>query len=61
MGGLLDTPKPVKPPPALPPLAVPEVDEEVGTRARKRRPRGREETFLTGALIPDTGKKKVFG
>ncbi len=62
MGALLDKPKVVKAPPVPPPPPIPTVDEdEVGTQARKRRPRGRRETFLTGNLIPETNKKKVFG
>ena len=55
-------PKAVKPPKPSPPLAVPEVGEEVGDIARKRIPRGRQETFLTGALTPSEeflrGKKR---
>ncbi len=62
MGGFLDKPKVVKAPPVPPTPPIPTVDEdEVGTQARKRRPRGRRETFLTGNLIPDTGLKKVLG
>ncbi len=52
MSGLTSKPKTVKPRPAPPPLAVPEVGEEVETQARRRRPRGRRKTFLTGDLIP---------
>lgn len=60
MGGLMAK-KAIKkatvvPPP--PPLAVPTVGEEVGTQAKRRRPRGRRETFLTGALIPMMGEKR---
>ncbi|GAG18529.1 unnamed protein product, partial [marine sediment metagenome] len=51
----------VVPPPPTPPPPVPEVGEEVGDIARKKRPLGREETFLTGDLVPDTGKKKRLG
>lgn len=55
-------PKAVKPPAPTPPAAIPEVGEEVGDIARKRIPRGRQETFLTGALVPSEeflrGKKK---
>ncbi len=58
MGGLISKPKTVKPLPAKPPLAVPTAGEEVGTQARRRRPRGRRETFLTGDLIPTFGEKK---
>ncbi len=38
-----------------------EVEEEVGEEARKRRPRGRRETFLTGNLIPgqSLGKERL--
>lgn len=65
MSGLLSKPKVVKPPPVPPPLPIPQVGqvvgEEVGTQARRRRPRGRRETFLTGDLIPETEKKKVLG
>lgn len=52
MSGLTSKPKTVKPPAPAPPLAVPEAGEEVGTQARRRRPRGRKKTFLTGDLIP---------
>ena len=61
MGGLFSKPKALKPPAPAPPLAVPEVGEEVGERARRRQPRGRRATFLTGELVPDTGKKKELG
>lgn len=63
MGGLFDKPKAIKPilPVKTPP--VPTVGEEVGTQARRRRPRGRRETFLTGDLIPmlDIEKKQRLG
>ncbi len=65
MSGILgggSKPKEVKPPAPAPPQAIPEVGEEVGDIARKRRPRGRQETFLTGALTPSEeflrGKKR---
>lgn len=61
MGGLLSKPKTVKPPPVPPPPAIPEVGVEVEEIARRKRPRGRRETFLTGALIPETGKKEFLG
>jgi len=55
-------PKAVKPPPVPPPQAIPEVAEEAKDIARRRRPKGRQETFLTGNLIPETtGKKKLLG
>ena len=61
MSGLLSKPKTVRPPAAKPPLAVPDVGAEVGTQAKRRRPRGRRETFLTGDLIPETEDKKFLG
>lgn len=61
MGGLLDKPKTVKAPVVPPPPPIPTVGEEVGDIARRKRPRGFEETFLTGDLIPETGKKRKLG
>ena len=62
MGGLFGgKPKAVKPPPVPPPVAIPDVGEEVGDIARRSRPRGRRETFLTGELVPELDKKKVLG
>lgn len=67
MGGLVESilgggSKTVKAPPVPKTPPVPTVDEdEVGTQARKRLPRGRRETFLTGDLVPDTGLKKLLG
>ena len=61
MGGLFGRPKTVKAPPVSPPPAIPDVGEEPGVIARRKRPRGRRETFLTGDLVPETGKKKVLG
>ncbi len=61
MGGLLDKPKAVKPPPVPPIPPVPTVGEEPSEQARKKRPRGRRETFLTGDLIPETTKKRRLG
>lgn len=59
MGGLFGRPKVVKPPKPPPPPALPDVGAEPEEIARRKRPRGRRETFLTGDLIPiDTGKKK---
>ena len=55
----------VKPPAPTPPAAIPEVGDEAGDIARKRLPRGRQETFLTGALTHSEeflrGKKKRLG
>lgn len=61
MGGLFSSPKPVKPPAPPPPVAIPEVPGEVKEFARRRVPRGRRETFLTGDLVPEEEKKKVLG
>ena len=63
MGGLFGgKPKTVKAPPVPSPIAIPEVGEEPGEQARRKRPRGRIETFLTGDLIPSedflSGKKR---
>ena len=50
------------PKPKLPsPVAIPEEGGEAGIGARRKRPRGRRETFLTGDLVPETGKKRFFG
>ena len=58
-------PKPVTAPPVPEPIPVPEVEPsgEAGDEARKKRyRRGRRETFLTGALEPQTtGKKRLLG
>ena len=60
MSGLISKPKTVKPPAVpLQPPPVPTVGEEVGTQARRRRPRGRRETFLTGDLIPVLEEEKT--
>ncbi len=60
MGGILGG-KPVSAPKPPPPLAIPEVGEEAGDIARRKRPRGRRETFITGALVPETEKKRTLG
>lgn len=59
MGGLFAKPKAVKAPPLPAVQAIPEVGEEVKDIARRKRPRGREETFLTGELIPEQDLKKL--
>lgn len=62
MGGLFGSkPKTVKPPPPTAPPATPQVGEEVGERARRKAPRGRRATFLTGDLVPEDDKKKFLG
>ena len=62
MSGLFGgKPKTVKAPPVPPPPPIPDVGEETGDIARRERPRGREEAFLTGELVPKTKKKKFLG
>jgi hypothetical protein len=65
MGGLLGgggKPDIVQPKPAPKPPPVPTVDEDkVGTQAKKKRPRGRQETFLTGALVPSDSRDSKLG
>ena len=51
----------VSPPPVAPPAAIPDKSPEAAEFARRKIPRGRQDTFLTGNLVPDTGKKKRFG
>ena len=52
MGGLLEKPKGVTTPPVSLTPPIPTVGEEVETQARKKRPRGIKDRFLTGELIP---------
>ena len=47
-------PKPVAPPPL-------ETADQAGEQARKRKPSGRESTFLTGDLVPEQTKKAKLG
>lgn len=62
MGSLFRAPSVVKAPAVPPPVAVPDVGPEVGDIARRKRPRGRMETFLTGDLEPMyLGKKRLLG
>ena len=50
------------PPPVAPPIAIPDTGPETEEQARRKRPRGRQGTFLTGDLIPeDANKKKRLG
>lgn len=63
MGGLFSKPKTTRPPAVKPTPPPPVVGvDEVETQARKDRPRGFRETFLTGDLVPSEeflrGKKK---
>lgn len=59
MGSLFSKPKSVKPP-AVKPVAPPAVEtaDQAGEAVRKRRPSGRETTFLTGDLVPVNEFKK---
>ena len=62
MSGLFgDEPKVVKPTPPKPVPPIPTVGEEVGEQAKKKRPRGFRDTFLTGDLVPESRKKGVLG
>lgn len=62
MSGLTSKPKTVKAPVVPPPEAIPEVGTEAGDEARRKRRRGRGDTFLTGDLEPQTtGKKTLLG
>ena len=61
MGGLPDPVKPTALPPPAPPLPTADIPEQAGEEAKKRRPRGRAETFITGDLIPETKKKTLLG
>ena len=61
MGGIFGGPSKPKFPPAQAPAALPQVGEEVEDIARRKRPRGRRETFLTGDLVPEARGKGVLG
>lgn len=61
MSGLLSKPKTVKPEPPKPVPPIPTVGVEPSEQAKKKRPRGFRETFLTGDLIPETTKRRVLG
>ena len=61
MSGLFDGGGDIKTPPVPKAPPIPTVDEQVKDIARKKRPRGRQETFLTGDLIPETTKKRILG
>jgi hypothetical protein len=66
MGGLIDGPKEVKAPPVRVAPPTPTIDADaVGADAKKKRPRGTRDTFLTGNLAPSesflAGKKKGLG
>ncbi len=65
MGGLFSKPKVVTAPSVPPTPPIPTVGEEVEDIARRKRPRGFREQFLTGALEPSEtfleGKKKKLG
>ena len=59
MGSLFGQPK-VSTPKVPPPPAIPEARDPEDV-LRKRRRGGFHETILTGALVPQTGKKRVLG
>ena len=50
----------VKPPPVPPPQAIPDTGTDVEDIARRKAPRGRQDTFLTGDLEPEIKKKKAL-
>ncbi len=61
MSGLFDGGGDIQAPPVPKTPPIPTVDERVEDIARRKRPRGRQETFLTGDLIPETTKKRILG
>ncbi len=61
MSGLFDSGKPVTAPKPKPPIAVPEVGEEVKDIAKRKRPRGRQEAVITGTLVPELTGKTTLG
>ncbi len=62
MSGLFGgSPKVVKPTPPKPVPPIPTPSEEASEQAKKKRPRGFRETFLTGDLVPETGKRRKLG
>lgn len=66
MGGLTDKPKIVQTPEVKDPDPLPQpdilgIEEEEARKVRRRRGRGRRQTFLTGDLTPVTEKKQLFG
>jgi hypothetical protein len=60
MGGLFDKPKPVEAPIVPDPPVIPDEVDEASDQARRKRPRGRAETFLTGDLTPEVVNKKTL-
>ena len=52
---------PEPPPPEPPPALADVTGAGEAERKRLRRKRGRRETFITGELTPETGKKTVLG
>ena len=61
MGSLISSPRSVRAPTPTPPVAIPDVGPEAGDIARRRLPRGRRETFLTGDLVPEAEGKRTLG
>lgn len=62
MGNLFSSPKTRKIPPPKPvaPPALETVDQ-AGEQVKKRKPSGREATFITGDLVPEPKKKTKLG
>jgi len=63
MSSMFHSPKSAKAPALAAPGAVPVVEDDVGEMEKKRlrKRKGRESTFLTGDLTPETEKKSVLG
>ncbi len=62
MSGLFGgSPKVVKSEPPKPVPPIPTAGVEASEQAKKKRPRGRQETFLTGDLVPEITKKRRLG
>ena len=62
MGGLFGGGGSSKPPPVPKVPPIPTVDtDDVESQARRKRPRGRRDTFITGDLIPEPTKKPMLG
>ena len=62
MGDLFSKPKPTKIAPPKP-VAPPPVETagQAGEQVRKKKPSGREATFITGDLVPEQKKKDTLG
>lgn len=60
---MFSKPKPVKPPQAPAPEAVPDTSQATGEEEAKRAMKrsGYQKTILTGSLTPNTGKRQTLG